>query len=91
MNIKVLGAGCSKCHALDKAVREVVQEMKLDASVEYVTDMQEIIQYPILATPGLVINEKLVVAGKVPDKKQLVKYFTDAQVNKPAKIAREGS
>jgi small redox-active disulfide protein 2 len=82
MNIKVLGAGCSKCHALDKAVREVVQEMKLDASVEYITDMQKIMQYPILATPGLVIDEKLVVAGKVPDKKQLAKYLTDAQANK---------
>jgi small redox-active disulfide protein 2 len=82
MNIKVLGAGCAKCHALDKAVREVVQEMKLDASVEYITDMQKIMQYPILATPGLVIDEKLVVAGKVPDKKQLAKYLTDAQANK---------
>jgi small redox-active disulfide protein 2 len=82
MNIKVLGAGCSKCHALDKAVREVVQEMKLDASVEYITDMQKIMQYPILATPGLVIDEKLVVAGKVPDKKQLAKYLTDAQASK---------
>jgi small redox-active disulfide protein 2 len=82
MNIKVLGAGCSKCHALDKAVREVVQEMKLDASVEYITDMQKIMQYPILATPGLVIDEKLVVAGKVPDKKQLAKYLADAQADK---------
>ncbi|OGO16957.1 MAG: hypothetical protein A2Z02_00640 [Chloroflexi bacterium RBG_16_48_7] len=78
MNIKVLGAGCSKCHALDKAVREVVNEMKIDANVEYITDMKKIMEYPILATPGLVIDEKLVVAGKVPDKKELAKYINTA-------------
>lgn len=66
MNIKVLGPGCAKCMSLEKTVKEVVAALELDITVEEIKDMQKIMKYPILMTPGLVINEKVVLSGKVP-------------------------
>ena len=81
MNIKILGTGCARCRALEKVVRETVDEMKVDATIEDVKDMNKILEYPILSTPGLVIDEKLIMAGKVPDKKEMIKHITDAIKN----------
>ena len=78
MNIKILGPGCARCHALDKAVREVVQEMNIDAEIDYVKDMVKILEYPILTTPGLVIDEKVVSSGKVLSKEDVSKFISDA-------------
>jgi small redox-active disulfide protein 2 len=78
MNIKVLGTGCAKCNALEKAVKEVVSEMNIDAVVEDIKDINKIIDYQILLTPGLIINEKVISMGTVPNKQQLMKYFNDA-------------
>ena len=78
MNIKILGPGCAKCKQLEKTVQEVVREMGLDVKVEKVSDMKKIMKYPILMTPGLVIDEKLVVSGKVPDKAEITRYITSA-------------
>ena len=78
MEIKVLGPGCAKCHQLEKTVGEVVKEMGIDTSVEKVSDMKKIMKYPILMTPGLVINDELVVSGKVPDKAEVTRYITNA-------------
>jgi len=78
MKIKVLGPGCAKCHSLDKLVREVVQELKVDAQVEYIQDMGKILEYPILITPGLVINEEVKCSGAVPSKAEISKFITDA-------------
>ena len=52
-------------------MREVIKEMSVEAQVEHVTDIKKIMEYPILATPGLVIDEKLVLSGKVPSKKEI--------------------
>jgi len=78
MIIKVLGPGCAKCHSLDKLVREVVQELKIDAQVEYIQDMGKILEYPILITPGLVINEEVKCSGSVPGKEKVKQLITDA-------------
>ena len=77
MNIKVLGPGCAKCHTLDKMVREVVKEMNSDASVDYIQDMRKILEYPILTTPGLVINEEVVCSGRVPNKNEISQWIRE--------------
>ena len=84
MKIKVLGPGCAKCHSLDKLVREVVQELKVDAKVEYIQDMGKILEYPILITPGLVINDEVKCSGSVPSKAEISQLITDA-INKENK------
>jgi small redox-active disulfide protein 2 len=78
MNIKILGPGCAKCQTLEKTVKEVVGEMKLDATVEEVKDMKKIMEYTILMTPGLVIDEKLVSSGRVLSKDEVTKAITKA-------------
>jgi len=79
MEIKVIGPGCHKCHELDKRVREVVKELGIDANVEYVQDINKIIEYPVLATPGLVVNGKVVCSGKVPSKSEIAGFVTSAR------------
>ena len=78
MNIKILGTGCAKCHTLEKTVNEVISELRVDAYVEYVKDMKKILEDPILPTPGLVVDGKVVSAGRVPDKAEVAKYIMSA-------------
>jgi len=78
MIIKVLGPGCARCHQLENMTREVIRELAIDATVEYVKDIREIMKYPIMATPGLVINEEVVSSGKVPDKAKITQLITTA-------------
>ena len=76
MNIKVLGTGCAKCNSLEKTVKEAVQEMGLNIEIEHVTDMKQIMQYSILMMPGLVIGEKVVSSGSIPQKDEVKKMIT---------------
>ena len=78
MKIKVLGPGCAKCHQLEQTTKEVVKELGIDAEIDYVKDIKKIMEYPILTTPGLVIDEKLVVSGRVPSKAEVSTYITSA-------------
>jgi small redox-active disulfide protein 2 len=67
MNIKVLGPGCMNCKKLLETTEQAVKELNVDARIEYVTDMQEIVKY-IMSTPGLVIDGEVVHKGKpLPD------------------------
>ena len=66
MEIKVLGTGCAKCKSLEKVTRKAVEELNLDASVEKVEDIQKIMEYAVMRTPALVINEKVVLSGQLP-------------------------
>ena len=66
MNIKVLGTGCARCKSLEQATRKAVEELKLDATVEKVEDIQKIMEYAVMRTPALVIDEKVVLSGQVP-------------------------
>lgn len=71
MEIKILGTGCPKCNQLEQAVNNVIQEMNLNASVTKVSEIDKIIAYGIMRTPGLVINEKVVLSGRVPSSNEL--------------------
>jgi len=75
MEIKILGPGCAKCHALEKAVKETVSEMGIAAEVTEVRDINEIARTGVLLTPGLVINGKVKSAGKVINKNEIKKYI----------------
>jgi len=81
MNIKILGPGCFRCHQLEKTTREAVKELGIDASIEEVTDINKILAYHILYTPGLVLNGQLVCSGRVPTKAEICKFITTALEN----------
>lgn len=66
LTIKVLGPGCSNCKKLEEVVHQAVSALDIEAEVLKVTDMQQIISYDVLKTPGLVINDKLVSSGRIP-------------------------
>ena len=66
MEIKVLGTGCAKCKSLEKITRKAVEELSLDATVEKVEDIQKIMEYAVMRTPALVIDEKVVISGQLP-------------------------
>lgn len=76
LNIKVLGSGCENCKKLEAVTRKVVEELKLDAEIEKVTERAEIMKWPILSTPGLVVNDKLVSAGRIPDEKEIAGWLS---------------
>ncbi len=78
MNIKILGPGCARCDQLEKTTREVLKELGIDATVEEVKDINKIVEYAVLTTPGLIINEELVCAGRVPTKAELAHLIADA-------------
>lgn len=63
--IKVLGAGCKSCHEQYENAKEAVKAMGLLAEVEYITDMQKVMEYGVMSMPALVVNEKVVSMGKV--------------------------
>ena len=69
--IKVLGAGCKSCHALLEAAEEAVRSVGLTIEVEYVTDMEKIMQYGVMSMPALVVNEQVVSMGKVLKSKEV--------------------
>ncbi|MBK6680280.1 MAG: TM0996/MTH895 family glutaredoxin-like protein [Ignavibacteriales bacterium] len=75
--IKVYGSGCANCKKLEQLCIEAVGEMKIDANVEKVTDLMEIMKSGIMSTPGLEINGKIVSAGKLPTKETLKHWITE--------------
>ena len=76
MEIKVLGTGCPKCKTLDKLTREVVAQNGIEAKVTKVEDILEIIKYGILSTPALVVDEKVVVSGRIPSADEIKQFIT---------------
>jgi len=78
LTIKVLGSGCANCKRVEQIARKVVTEMSLEAEVVKVTDYNDITAYNILSTPGLVINENVVCAGRIPTPAEVTTWVTNA-------------
>ncbi len=76
MEIKILGTGCPKCKSLEQAAKAAVAELGIDAIVEKEEDIMNIMNYGIMHTPGLVINGKVIVSGRVPSMSELKDFIT---------------
>ncbi len=75
MEIKVLGPGCAKCNKLEKIIKETVDELNIDATVEKITDMLIISEYDVIATPAIVVNGEVKTAGKIPKKNDIKSWL----------------
>jgi small redox-active disulfide protein 2 len=80
LTVKVLGSGCENCKKVESIARKVVTTMGMQADVIKVTDWVEIRKYPILGTPGLVINEKVVCAGRIPTEAEVTTWLVNAEM-----------
>jgi small redox-active disulfide protein 2 len=77
LDIKVLGTGCPKCLKLGNLCTEVVNDNNLEATIEKVTDIDRIIGYGIYMTPGLIVNGKVLVQGKIPARATLEHWLKE--------------
>ncbi|MBI3914868.1 MAG: TM0996/MTH895 family glutaredoxin-like protein [Chloroflexi bacterium] len=84
MKIQILGSGCANCHKVEETAKQAIAQMAIDAQVELVTDMQTIMRYGVLQTPGIVIDDNVVSTGRVPALSQMVTLIADS-------IARQGT
>lgn len=75
LTVKILGSGCANCKKLEAVARDAATEASIETEFLKVTDMKEIMQYDILATPGLVVNEKVVSSGRIPTKAEIQKWL----------------
>ena len=71
MDIKILGPGCLNCHNLEQVARQAADDLGIDATFEKVTDYGQIAGYGVMRTPGLVVDEQLIVSGRVPTRAQV--------------------
>ncbi len=78
LTIKVLGPGCPNCQKVEAAAKNAVTNLGVEADITKVTDYAQIMAYNVLATPGLVINEKLVAAGRIPSDAEVMTWVADA-------------
>ncbi|MGE5328048.1 MAG: thioredoxin family protein [Deltaproteobacteria bacterium] len=77
MIIKILGSGCCNCKKLQAIAEEAVKEMGINAEVEKVEDIPQIMSYGVMRTPAIVINEKVKAFGRIPNKEEIKKYIQD--------------
>ena len=89
MKIKILGTGCAKCRQVEHTAREVIGELGIDATIEEVKDMSKILEYPILTTPGLVVDEEVVSSGRVPTKAEVTRFITSAMAREESARSSE--
>jgi len=78
LTIKVLGRGCANCQKLEELARTAAAGLGAEFQIEHITDSAGIMRYNVLATPGLVVNEKLVLAGRLPSVAEITTWLTDA-------------
>jgi small redox-active disulfide protein 2 len=77
ISVKILGTGCKKCQNLENKVRELIAINNIEASVAKVTDIQEMVRYGIMMTPGLIINEKVKSFGIIPKDDQIINWLKE--------------
>ena len=77
MEIKILGTGCPKCKTLEQTVRNVVSKNDIDATVSKVDEIMDIMKYNVMTLPAVVIDEKVVVKGRVPSEDEILKLLTN--------------
>lgn len=75
MLIKILGSGCAKCNRLEQLTRDAVSELGVEATFEHVKEMDKIMAYPIMTTPALVVDEMVLVSGRMPSKDELLGWL----------------
>ena len=80
LTIKVLGSGCENCKKVESIARKAAAAIGMQAEFIKVTDWAEIKKYPIMATPGLVVNEKLVCAGRIPSEAEVTTWLADTEM-----------
>ncbi|MDC6389301.1 thioredoxin family protein [Maribacter sp. PR1] len=73
--IKILGTGCQKCKSMTGVVKDVIRENNIDATIEKVEDIIEIMKYNVMSTPALVVNEEIVLKGRVPTKAEVLDFL----------------
>jgi len=78
LTIKVLGSGCANCKKLEALTRQAVSKLGIEAEVIKVTEYPEIMKYNIMSTPGLVVNAKVVSAGRIPSEAEITTFLTSA-------------
>ena len=78
LTIKILGSGCENCKRLAWLAERGVNHLAIEAQIIKVTDYPEIMKYNVMSTPGLVINEKLVSAGRIPSEAEITTFITSA-------------
>ena len=70
--IKILGTGCPKCQSMTSVVRDVVSENNIEATIEKVEDIMEIVKFNVMTTPALVIDDIITIKGRVPSKDEVM-------------------
>lgn len=87
-SIKILGTGCEKCKSMTRIVHDVVNENKIDVSIEKVEDIMEIMKFDVMSTPALAVNGKVVISGRVPLKDELLTILNKARLKSDASRTR---
>lgn len=76
IDIKILGTGCPKCRTLERLTREIVEKSGIEANITKVENIVDIMRYNIMVTPALVVNDKVVLKGRIPSADELKRLIT---------------
>ena len=81
--VKILGTGCKNCNQMENMVQSVINQLNLNIKIEKVEDIQEIMKYNIMSTPAIVIDEKVVLKGRVPSKSEIIELLSSNECCNP--------